>query len=68
MPRPRNPFPGVQTQVLIPEDVRARLSLALYSPAEQRVPYGAYSKLITQLLRDWLAARDQAINAAKEPT
>jgi hypothetical protein len=66
MPRPKNPFPGIRSQILIPEDVRARLSLALYSPAEQRVPYGAYSSLVTQLLRDWLDARDQIINAAKE--
>lgn len=67
MPRPKNPFPGIRSQILIPEDVRARLSLALYSPAEQRVPYGAYSALVTQLLREWLEARDQLITkTAKE--
>ena len=58
MPRSKSPFPGVRSQLLIPEDIRARLSLALYSPAEQRVPYGAYSSLVTQLLRGWLDERD----------
>lgn len=67
MPRPKNPFPGVRSQILLPEDVRARLSLALYSPAERRVPYGAYTQLVTQLVREWLDARDRTITtAAKE--
>jgi len=42
----------------IPSSLHARLETLLHSELEQRVPYGAYSTLITQLLRDWVEARE----------
>lgn len=37
----------------LPEDIRAKLDLHLWSEAEMRVPHGAYQKFILGLLRDY---------------
>lgn len=43
----------------IPEDIRAKLDLHLWSEVEGRIPKGAYSKLIIQLLTDYLSKREK---------
>jgi len=45
--------------VWIPEELRARMEIHLYSPAEQRIPYGAQGKLITRLLQDYFASLER---------
>lgn len=60
MPRPRSPHALIQTQILMPEDLRGRMMLSLYSPTEQRVPYGAVSNFINNLIREFFEREDQA--------
>lgn len=56
MPRPRNLIPASPLEVSLPEDIRARLDLHLWSDLEQRVPHGAYKEFITERLREFFAA------------
>ena len=51
MPRPRKAIRPIYTQIAIPEDVRGRLDLHLFSPLEGRVPQGAYSNFIIPLIK-----------------
>jgi hypothetical protein len=44
----------------LPEDIRGRIDLHLWSEVEQRVPKGAYQKLIVQLLREYFKSRDES--------
>ena len=46
-----NPIPSVQLNLALPLDVHTRLSADLYSELEQRVPHGAYSKKLSELIR-----------------
>lgn len=57
MPRVKRVDRPVRLEITLPESVSAAVELELFSDIEGRVPYGARSKLIEQLLRDWLAAR-----------
>ena len=54
MPKPKAVDPGVSKNVSIPESVVSRVDSVLFSYTEDRVPHGAYSRLITMLLRQWL--------------
>ena len=54
MPKPKAVDPGVSKNVSIPESVVSRVDSVLFSYTEARVPHGAYSRLITMLLRQWL--------------
>lgn len=54
MPKPKSIDPGVSKNVSIPESVVSRVDSVLFSYTEARVPHGAYSRLITMLLRQWL--------------
>lgn len=57
MPRIKRVDRPVRLEITLPESVSAAVELELFSDIEGRVPYGARSKLIEQLLRDWLASR-----------
>jgi hypothetical protein len=46
MGRPADILRPVPLHTSIPEDLHGKLSLYLYSPAEGRVPKGAYAKFI----------------------
>jgi hypothetical protein len=63
MPRPRKPQPTRKIHLTLDEDLRARVDLELFSLIEGRVPYGAWTGLVEQLLREWLAARKGEGNA-----
>jgi hypothetical protein len=52
--RPKNLDKSIPIEIPIPESVYSRVQLELFSPLENRVPYGAMGKLITKLLSDWL--------------
>ena len=51
MPKPPNLIPTRQLNVALPLPVFARLSLELNSDLEGRVPHGAYSRFLSELLR-----------------
>ena len=55
MPKPKSLDPGVSKNISIPQSVVEQVDALLYSQIESRVPHGAYSRLVTMLLRDWLA-------------
>lgn len=54
MSRPPNIIPGVKVHVHIPEDLKLKVDLLLYSASEHRVPHGAYSRFFTDLVRQYL--------------
>ena len=45
-------------ELSLPPDIVARVDLALYSELEGRVPHGAWQKLLTHLLGEWLTRLD----------
>ena len=51
MPRPKSANPKITKHIPIDPDLCAKAELALFSDLEGRVPYGAWSALIEQLLR-----------------
>ena len=51
MSRRPNVIPSQQLNVALSLDLYMKLSAHLYSELEQRVPFGAYSRFISQLLR-----------------
>lgn len=57
MPRVKRVDRPVRLEITLPESVSAAVELELFSDIESRVPYGARSKLIEQLLRQWLTSR-----------
>ncbi len=52
-----NVIPTVYTGVRLPEDLRAKMDLHLFSEAEQRVPKGAHQRFISQLLREFFDSK-----------
>lgn len=51
MPRAKNTIPTMQLNVAIATDLMAKLELLLFSEVEGKVPHGAKSELISNLLR-----------------
>lgn len=62
MPRPKSANPPVDIHLRIPPEVYVPAAAILYSPLEQRVPYGAMNRLVITLLKDWL--QKQSTNPA----
>lgn len=58
--KPAKVIRPVEKKISIPEDVVAQIDLELYSELESRVPHGAWSTLITKLLREHLAKGQRA--------
>lgn len=54
MARPANIIPGSQLCFLLPADIRARLDLHLWSSSQARIPHGAYARLLTRLVTQYL--------------
>ena len=63
MPRRPNIVPAVKIHYYIDSDVWTMMTLHLYSPLEKKVPYGAYSKFISDLIRDYFSKRPEPENA-----
>lgn len=57
MPRPQLPYPVRAKKIDLPLALIAEIDLALHSELEDKVPYGAWQRLVEQLLREWLARR-----------
>lgn len=53
MPRRPNIERPVELSLMLPESVRARLDLLLWSEVEHRVPRGAYQRFFVQLINDY---------------
>lgn len=53
MPRRPELIPRTRLETKIPEDIRARLDLFLYSELEQRVPQGAYQTFFLDRIREF---------------
>jgi len=53
MPRRKNITPSASIHLHIPEDVKARLDLFLYSEVESRVPVGAYQAFFQQRIQEF---------------
>ena len=56
MPRGRQPNPNksVERKIQFPERLDTELQLLLYSEVEQRVPYGALSRLVVPVMEQFL--------------
>ena len=57
MGHPINLIPCTPLNTSLPVDVRARLDLHLFSDVEGRVPKGAYQRLLTELINQYLDNR-----------
>lgn len=55
MPRPKSAVPKHLLKAMIPQELRARLDLLLYSELEARVPLGRYSEFITERLQEYFS-------------
>lgn len=55
MPRPKRTIRPIEKTISLPETLVAQVELALWSELEQKVPFGAWSRLVEQLLRDHLS-------------
>lgn len=51
MTRRSNIIPSIKMSLWVPEDLRARLDLILFSDLEGRVPFGAYTVFYAEMLR-----------------
>lgn len=60
--RPPKILRPVKMTIYLPEDVKAKLDLHLFSAVEGRVPHGDYSKFISERVREFF---DVASPAAK---
>lgn len=56
MPRGRQPNPNksIERKIQFPERLDTELQLLLYSEVEQRVPYGALSRLVVPVMEQFL--------------
>lgn len=59
MPRPKRVLRPVYKNISLPENLVAQVELSLWSELEQRVPFGAWSGLVQQLLWEHLKAQEQ---------
>jgi len=67
VPKPPNLIPSKQLNVALPLPVFTQLTLHLHSDLEQRVPHGAYSRFITELLREHFASKVVDIGVRQDP-
>lgn len=51
MTRRSNVIPSIKMSLWVPEDLRARLDLILFSDLEGKVPFGAYTTFYAEMLR-----------------
>lgn len=67
--KPKNLIPSSTLNVALPQPLYLKLSAHLFSELEQRVPHGAYSRFLTNLLQAHFAHRvlDLAPYAGTQP-
>lgn len=47
----------IDKNLSLPTTLVTKVELQLFSPIEGRVPHGEWSRLVQQLLREWLKSR-----------
>lgn len=64
-----NLIPSQQLNVALPLPIYVQLSAHLFSDLEQRVPHGAYSRFLTERIREYFTQQhlDLAPFAASDP-
>lgn len=62
MPARRSLIRPVPLMLKLPEDLRARLDLHLWSDLEGRVPKGSYQRLFVKLLTQYFQEQSNAVN------
>ena len=69
MARGRQPSPirRIERKIQIPEVLDAEVQLMLFSPLEQRVPYGALSGLIVPLLERFMVEYREKVKMVEVP-
>lgn len=55
MPRPLKADRPVERKVYLPTSINDAVQVLLFSPAEGKVPHGAFSSFVERLIRDALA-------------
>jgi hypothetical protein len=60
MPKPQKVDRPVEKHVNLPRSLTTKIDLLLFSELEGRVPFGAWSRLVEQLLKDYLTTRSQS--------
>lgn len=68
MPRRPNVIPNYRLSLWVPQDLKDRLDLLLWSEAENRVPHGAYAAFFATLLKSRLDAIEQERRDAQSRT
>lgn len=66
MARQKNIIPTIEKKLQIAADLCARMELELYSDVEEKIPYGAQSEFINNLIREHYKRID-AVAAAVSP-
>jgi len=67
MGRPKKAIPSVEKNICIPLDLVTRVDLELFSEIEGRVPFGAWQRYITNLIRKDLQEKGQCHAADNLP-
>ncbi len=67
MPRPPNLIPSKVLNVALPLPVFTQMMLHLNSDLEGRVPHGAYSRFLAELLRDYFNTKAVDIGPRVNP-
>ena len=57
MPRIKKLDRPVLVRAYIPQSIHDRMSIELYSELEGKIPHGAQTDLITELVTNWLKTR-----------
>lgn len=57
--RPPNILRPTKLTTYLPEDLRAKLELHLFSTVEGRVPHGAYSQFLAERVREFFAPKPE---------
>jgi len=63
MARQKNVIPTIEKKLQIAADLCARMELELYSDVEEKIPYGAQSEFINNLIRQHYKAIDERVAA-----
>lgn len=68
MPRQCNPDLTIDWKVVLPATIAGAVEHELLNPITKKPRYGERSKLITQLLADWLATRGRKLPVDLPPS
>lgn len=62
--RPPKVMRPVKLTTYLPEDLRAKLDLYLYSDVEGRVPHGAYSAFLAERVKEFFEQRPAVVTVS----